>query len=320
MLFGLDGGAPQWGPIILAFVTITIGLAIAEFADTYADRHEDPIYVPSSPLVTGELDEGTAKKAFILQNILYGLLLIAILVLTFQYNWYGSRYGLTIALAIGWAVSLTYSLRPFRFKETIACPLVWSLGLTLLPVCGWLAVAPLNSLIIAFAAFWYVLCLSYALSMTKLRKTFDALMVGHIEVEEGKSVWDVKTVGLSIGIKPAVAFEAITSLGSFILIPIFWHLGIFNMPLSVALLTLPLALTILTVVLRIKDPAKNSRKCEQFAGLSYTFVALSFFGVALASVVHWGFVILACIVFVIVFFLLFRYVHAFGPAYRIIEV
>jgi len=315
IIFGLDGSAPQWGPIILFFVTATILLGIAEYANTYADRHEDSIYLPSSPLITGELDEGTAKRAFILQNILGGLLLIAMLVLTLSYNWYDSRYWLPIALAAGWAVGLTYSLPPLRFKERAVGPFLWSLGFALTVIVAWLCVASLNNFIIAFVAFWFVVSLPWALSMTKLRKTFDALMGGHIQLEEGKSVWDLKTVGF-ISVKTAVVFEVIVGLGAFIMVPIFWHLGIFNMPLSVTLLTLPLAFQILTVVFRLKDPANNTRKCEQFAGMACAFVILSFFGVALASVVHWGFAILACVVFFVGFSLLFKVVHPFGPAYR----
>ena len=88
------------------------------------------------------------------------------------------------------------------------------------------------------------------------------------------------------------------------------------MALSIALMTLPLAFMILTVVFRLRDPVGNTQKCEQFAGMAMTFVILSFFGVALASLVHGGFAILACIVFLAGFILLFGVVHPFGPAYR----
>lgn len=315
MIFGLDGSTPEWGPIILLLVMVTIFVGVAAFSNTYADRDEDHIFVPSNPLLTGELDMGTAKRAFVLQNILGGLLLIALLVVTVD-------YWLIIALAVGWAVALTYSLPPFRFKETIACPLFFSLGLALLPIVGWLSVAPLNDFIIAFAAFWFVVCLPFAVSLTKLRKTFDALMGGHIQVEEGKSVWDLRTIGLKLKVKTAVALEAIVGLGAFILVPIFWHLEIFDMALSIALLTLPLAFMILTVVFRINDPVTNTRKCEQFAGMSFQFIILSFFAVALTSVLqwHWGLAILLSIIFLIGFVLLLRYVHPFGPAYRPLQV
>jgi len=251
-----------------------------------------------------------------LQNIVAGLLLITMLVLTLANNWYDSRYWLIPALAAGWAVGLAYSLPPFRFKETVSGPFFWSAGFALTAIVAWLAVAPLNDFIIAFVVFWFVVSLPWALSETKLRKTFDAFMQGHIQLEEGQSVWGLKTVGFNLSVKTAVAIEAIMGLGAFTLVPIFWHLGIFPMTLSIALLTLPLALMILTVVFRLKGPVKNTRKCEQFVGMVMALVILSFFGVALSSLVHWGFAILACAVFLIGFFLLFRVVHPFGPAYR----
>lgn len=311
MVFGLDGNAPEWGPIILFLATVTVLVGVAAFSNTYADRDEDQIFVPSSPLLTGELDMVTARRAFILQNIIGGLLLVALLVVTVE-------YPLIIAMAVGWAVGLTYSLPPFRFKETVACPFFFALGLALLPIVAWLSVAPLDDFIIAFAAFWFVACLTFAISLTKLRKTFDALTGGHIQADEGKSVWDLRTSGLGLRLGTAAAIEAIAGLGAFVLVPIFWHLGIFDMALSIALLTLPLAFMILTVVLRMKDPVGNSRKCEQFAGMSYNFIILSFFAVALTSVLqwHWGLAILPSIIFLIGFILLLRYVHPFGPAYR----
>ena len=314
IVFALDGRAPEWGTVILFLATVAVLYSIAEYANTYADRDEDWLYVPSSPLLTGELDAGTAKKAFILQNILGGLLLIALLVVS-NFN-----YWLIIALAVGWAVGLTYSLPPFRFKETVAGPFFWALGLGLLPIVGWLAVEPSltarSGLILAFAGFWFVHSIGVAITMTKLRKTFDALMGGHIQVEEGRSVWDLRTVGLKLRVKTAVAIEAITGLGAFILVPIFWHLGILDMGLSIALLTLPLVFMILTVVYRLKGPVRNTRKCEQFGGMDYLFISLLFLVVALTSVLHWGFIILVSIVFAVVFLLLFRVVHPFGPAYR----
>jgi len=310
VVFALDGRAPEWGPLILFFVTVIALLGIAEFANTYADRGEDPMFVPSSPLITGELDAGTAKKAFILQNILAGLLLIALLVLTLN-------YWLVIALAIGWAVGLTYSLPPFRFKETVSAPFFWAIGIVLLPIVGWLSVEPsLNVFIIAFAGFFFVHNLGMEITLTKFRKTFDALMGGHIQLEEGQSIWDLKTIGLGLRVKTAVAIEAIMGLGAFILVPIFWYLGIFDMALSIALLTLPLVFTTLTVVFRIMNPVKNTRKCEQFGGMNYLFIPLLFMAIALTGILHWGFIILACIAYMLVFLLLFRVVHPFGPAYR----
>jgi 4-hydroxybenzoate polyprenyltransferase len=313
MIFALDGEAPEWASIILFLVLVTILVGIAQFANTYADRDEDQIFVPSSPLLTGELDVGTAKKAFIWQNIVGGLLLIALLVITLN-------YWLIIALVVGWAVALTYSLPPFRFKERVVGPFFFAVGQGLKPIVAWLVVEPSltekNGFIIAFAVFVFVVGFASQISMTKLRKTFDALRSGVIQIEEGSSVYNIRTSGLKLKVKTAVALEAIVGLGAFILIPIFWYLGIFDMPLSVALLTLPLAFMILTVVFRAKDPVGNTRKCERFAGMAWAFISLVFFAVALASVIHWAFAILLSIVFLIGFRLLLRYVHPFGVAYR----
>lgn len=317
-IFFALGRAPtlsEWGPIALFLVTVTLLIGIAEYSNTYADRDEDWIYVPSNPLVTGELAAGTAKKALILQNILAGLLLIALLVITLNYY-------LILAMMVGWLVALTYSLPPFRFKERVVAPFFFALGSALVPIVAWLCVEPSltvkNGFIIAFAAFLFLGSFASVIPMTKLRKTFDALNCGQIQVEESGSVYNIRTVGLKLKVKTAIALEVIAGLGAFILVPIFWHLGIFDMALSIALLTLPLAFTILAVVLGIKDPVRNARKCEQLVGMASLFIVLSFFAVALTSVVHWGFAILACFVFLAGFILLFKVVHPFGPAYRAI--
>lgn len=135
---------------------------------------------------------------------------------------------------------------------------------------------------------------------------------GLIQVEQGGSIYNLSTVGFKLKVKNAVALEAIATLGAFILVPIFWHLGIFDMALSIGLLTLPLAFTVLAMVLRIKEPVNNSQKCMLFMTMAWTFIVLLLFAVALASLVHWGFVILACIVFLIGFLLLTRTIHPFG--------
>jgi hypothetical protein len=263
-------------------------------------------------LLTGELDAGTAKKALILQNIMGGLLLIALLVVS------NLNYWLIIALAFGWAVALAYSLPPFRFKERVVGPFFFALGIALKPIVAWLLISPLNVFIIAFAGFLFVVCFAFQISMTKLRKTFDALRSGVIQIGEGGAVNNIRTSGLKLKVRTAIALERIVGLEAFILIPIFWYLGIFEMPLSVALLTLPLAFMILTVVFRIKDPVGNTRKCEQFMGMVYSFIILIFFAVALTSVIHihWALAVLLSIVFLIGFRLLVRYVHPFGEAYR----
>lgn len=309
IIFALNGGPPDWGPIILFLITVTILYGIAEYANTYADRKEDPLYVPSSPLLTGELSEATARKAFIWQNIIGLLLLIVLLAIT-------TNYALFVAVAAGWVVGLVHSLPPFRFKETVFCPFTFGLGLGISAIVGWLAVAPISTFALAFGGLMFAECLSFAISSTKLRKTFDALKAGHINVPEGESVWNIRTSGLGMKVKTAVALEAILGLGSFALVPLFWRLGYFDWKLSVALLTVPLALMVLIVVLRLKDPVKNTKKCEQFAGMVYTFMILGFFGVALSTLIHWGWVILICVFIIIGFNLLYKYVHPFGPAYR----
>jgi len=210
IIFALDGEAPEWGPIILFLVLVTILVGIAQFANTYADRDEDQIFVPSSPLLTGELDVGTAKKAFIWQNIVGGLLLIALLVITLN-------YWLIIALVVGWAVALTYSLPPFRFKERVVGPFFFAVGQGLKPIVAWLVVEPSltekNGFIIAFAVFVFVVGFASQISMTKLRKTFDALRSGVIQIEEGSSVYNIRTSGLKLKVKTAVALEANVGFG-----------------------------------------------------------------------------------------------------------
>lgn len=151
-IFAGLGRAPtlgEWGSISLFLVTIAALISTCcQYANNYADRYEDHIYCSSNPLVTGELNVGTAKKAFIFQNILCGLLLIALLIVTLD-------YWLIIALIIGWALGLTYNLPPFRTKETAVNPFHFGLGMALNPIVAWLAVSSLNSFIMAYAAFFF---------------------------------------------------------------------------------------------------------------------------------------------------------------------
>ena len=302
---------PEWVPITLFLITVTILVSIAEFANTYADRDEDWLYVPSNPIVTGELDAGTARKAFIVQNILGGAFLIALLAVT-------RNYWLTLALAIGWAVGYTYSMPPFRFKERVVGPLFFALGISLKPIVGWLVIGPLNDFMIGFAVFLFIWLIAFQISGDKLRKTAIALNHGIIQSEGDSGVHSIGTVGLKLTVKTAIFLESFIGLGAFILVPIFWHLDIFNMTLSIALLTLPLVFMILTVVTRIREPLRNADKCGQLIGMVYSFIILSFCGVALANVIHWALAALICIIFLIVFRLLFRIVHPFGEASRIL--
>jgi len=308
IILGLDGRAPQWLPIALFLATVTVIMSISEFANTYADRDEDWLYGPTNPLVTGELAVRTTRNVFILQNILAGLLLAALASITLN-------YALIIAMIAGWFVGLAYSLPPFRFKETIAGPFFFALGLALLPIVAWLSVEPSltaqNGFIIAFAALFFLHSFGFGITL-KFRKTFHALNAGLIWPEHHSSVYNISTVGFRLNVKSAMALEAITTLAAFILVPIFWHLGIFDMALSIVLLTLPLALTVLATVLRMKDPVNNSPKCMLFMGMAWIFMVLALFVVALTGFIHWGFAILACIVFVVGFIVMLRVIHPFG--------
>lgn len=305
IILGLDGAAPEWGPIAIFALTVTCIVAMTELANSYSDRDEDRIYFPSNPLVTAELAAGTAKKALVLQNVLIGLLLIALLLVTFNYY-------LIVAIAVGWFVGLSYSILPFRFKETGAAPVLYALGVALLPIAAWLVVAPLNGFIIAFTLFFALHSFGYGITY-KFRKTYHALSAGLIQIGQDGSVYNLSSVGLGLKVRTAMALEAISSLGSFALVPIFWHTGVFDVALSIGLLTLPLGSTVLTIVLRMKDPIGNGPKCIVAMTMAWIFIILSFFAVALTGVLqwHWGYAILACIAFPIGSVVLLRAVHPF---------
>jgi hypothetical protein len=49
-----------------------------------------------------------------------------------------------------------------------------------------------------------------------------------------------------------------------------------------------------------------------FMTMSWALIILCFFAVALSTLIPWGFAILTCIVFLIVFAMLLRTVHPFG--------
>ncbi len=308
IILGLDGRTPPWGTIALFLLTVAVIYSIAEIANTYTDRDEDKIYRPTNPLVTGELSLKTARAAFILQNLLGGALIIALCVVT-------RSYSLAIVLAAGWAVALFYSVPPLRLKETIFSPLVIALGDALLPLAAWLSVEPSltaeNGFIIAFSIFCFVYTLGAGMTI-KFRKTSLALDSGLIKLEKGGSVYNLRIVGLGLKVKTAIVLGAILTLGAFILVPIFWHLGRFDMPLSVGLLTLPLISTVLAMVLQIKDPLNNTTKSLLLMGVAWTTVILLLFGIAVASLIHWGFIILACIFFLIAFILLMSTVEPLG--------
>lgn len=303
IFLGLNGKDAEWGPIVLFLVTAIVLTSIAEFANKYADRDEDWLYWPSNPLVTGELDAADARRALILQNVVAGALVIALLVVTLNAS-------LVVALVVGWLTALTYSVPPFRFKETPAGPLVVALGDALLPVVAWLIVAPADSFIAAFGAFCFVFTFGVGITV-KFRKTFHALNHGLITSKRGSNIYNLSTVGFKLNVKGSMVLEAIAALGAFVLVAVFWYLGIFDMPLSIALLTVPLALTVLAVGLRIKDPLGNGPKCAVLMGAAWIFIILSLFVVALTSLLPWGLIVLACIAYAIGGPLLFRTIHPF---------
>lgn len=308
IIIGLDGRTPEWVPIALFLATVTVIMSIAEFSNTYADRDEDWLYGPTNPLVTGELDVRTTRNVFILQNILAGLLLVALLAVI-------PNYALAITMIVGWFAGIAYSLPPFRLKETVAAPFLFALGLALLPIVAWLSVEPSltaqNGFILAFAALLFLHSFGFEITL-KFRKTYHAVNHGLIQVEPGGSIYNVNTVGLRLNVRTAMVVEAITTLAAFALVPVFWYLGIFDMALSIALLALPLPLTVLVIGLRMKDPVNNSPKCMLFMGMAWVFIVLALFAVALTSLIHWGFVILACFVFVAGFIAMLRAIHPFG--------
>ena len=301
----LDATTPEWGPIVVFALTLTSIVAMAELANSYSDREEDKIYFPSNPLVTAELEAGMAKKALLFQNLFTGLLLIVLLLITFNY------YPI-IAVAAGWFIGMSYSIPPFRFKETVAAPAIYAIGVALIPIAAWLVVAQLNSYIIAFSVFFVLHSYGYGITY-KFRKTYHALNAGMIQVGPDSNVYNIRSVGLGLRVKTAMALEAISSLGSFALVPVFWHTGIFDTALSISLLTAPLVFTVLTIVLRIKDPVGNSTKCIVAMTAAWMFIILTLFAVALTEGLqwHWGYAILVCVAFPIGSVILLRAVHLF---------
>ncbi|HEY48753.1 MAG TPA: UbiA family prenyltransferase [Dehalococcoidia bacterium] len=300
IILGLNGETPEWAPLALFLVIVALVAAIAESANTYVDREEDRIYFPSNPLVTGELAVATAGKALIVQNIITGLLLIALAVVT-------RNYQLLVVIIAGWLVALMYSLPPFRFKETVAAPFLPALGMALLTIATWLLVEPSltvrNGFVIAFALFLFIFIFGFAVTI-KFRKTFHALNSDLIMIESGNSIYDLDITGLGLKVKTAMALEAITTLGAFILVPILWHLEVFDRTLSIGLLALPLPLTSIGVVLRMKEPVENSQLCTMFITMACGSILLMLFAVALTTLIHWGFAILACLFFLLGFLLL----------------
>ena len=304
IIFALKSNTPEWDSIGLFAATVLLIGAIWEFTNSYVDREEDIIYFPSNPFVTGELNATTARRAIIIESLVAAVLLVTLLLLTLN-------YALFATLAVCWFVGVAYSLPPFRAKKSIVAPFSLALGCTLLPLSAWLVVAPLNNFIIAFAIFFFIHSLGYGITH-KFRKTFHALDHGIIHLQQTSDTYNAKTVDLGLKFKNALILETVTTIGAFALVPIFWHLDIFDAPLSIALLALPLPFTVLSITVRIKDPAGNAQKGVALMTVAWALIMLFLFATALANLIHWGYVVLVCFSFLIVFALLLRTVHPFS--------
>ncbi|MDD1757657.1 MAG: UbiA family prenyltransferase [Methanotrichaceae archaeon] len=304
VILGLNGSHPDWDKVALFSVTIMAIQAITEFANSYVDRSEDKVYFTSNPLVTGEFQVETAKKAFVVENIIIGTLVLTLSIVT-------TNYLLIIVILAYWFAGIAYSLRPFKFKATLAGPLFIALVSIPLPLAGWLIAAPLNNFIIAFTALFFLHSFGYGITH-KFRKTYHALRDGLIRLEPGSSVYNLKNVDLGMRVKTALTVEAIATLGAFCLVPVLWYFGIFNAALSVALLALPLPFTVWSIIIRLGKPIENMQKGVMFMTISWALIILCFFAVSLATLIPWGFAILTCIIFLIVFALLLRTVHPFS--------
>ncbi len=304
IIFALNGDTPEWDSIGIFAATVALIGALWEFTNSYVDREEDIVYFRSNPFVTGELNATTARKALIIESIVIAALLVALLLMT-------SNYALFATLVVCWFVGVAYSLPPFRAKKSIVAPFSLALGCTLLPISGCLLVTPLNKFIIAFAAFFFVHSLGYGITH-KFRKTFHALSHGIIHTEKSSNIYDTKTIDIGLRSKTALTLEAMTTMGAFVLVPIFWYLDIFDAPLSIGLLTLPLICTVLSIAIRVKDPVGNAQMGVMLMTMAWALIILVLFATALASLIYWGYVILTCIAFLIVFAFLLRTVHPFS--------
>jgi 4-hydroxybenzoate polyprenyltransferase len=308
VLLGLDGRTPDWVSLAIFVATVINIQSIAEFANSYTDRDEDRLYGPTNTLVTGELNAGTARKVLILQNILAAFLLIALLVITLNYI-------LIAVMTVGWFFGLAYSVLPLRLKETPYAPFDHAVAFALLPIAGWLIVEPSltarNGFVIAFASLLFLH--SYGLGITlKFRKTLLALDSGLASTKKDSDLYKISTIGFGLKFKTAMYLEALTALGAFILVPIFWYQGVFEAAFSITLLALPLPLTALAMILRMKDPVKNSSIYKVFMTLSWILIVVTLLGYGLASVIPWGIASLICVICLVGFPLLVRIVHPWG--------
>ncbi len=304
IILALDGTSPDWLPVALVILSLAAIMAIAEFANTYTDRAEDSVYFPSSPFVKGELTAGTARKAFNAENALLGGLIIGLAVAT-------NRYAASACLLSAWVVALAYSMPPARFKETPLSPITFAVGMALQPLAAWLVIASPDAFIASFLVVLTLHSLGYGISQ-KMRKTYHALESGLIRVAEVGSVYDLPTVGLRMTVRSAIAFESISALAAFALVPVFWHLDMLTADLSIALPATALPVTLLSLYLRLKGPVENSQKCAFFMTIAWSLIGLILLAVALIGLLHWGYVVLVCLAFAAGTVLLTRAMHPFG--------
>jgi hypothetical protein len=308
VLLALDGRAPEWGKLILFVATVLTIQAVAEFANTYTDREEDRVYGPTNTLVTGELDAGTARRVLITQNLTAAGLLTALLVLT-------QNYALVAVMLLGWFFGMAYSIPPLRLKETIHAPFSHAIAFALLPIAGWLIVQPSltasNGFILAFAGILFLH--SYGLGITlKFRKTLLALDSGLVQLAPQRGLRSLNTVGFNLRFGTAMTLEEITSLGAFILVPVFWSLGVMDASVSIALLALPMPLTALAMILRRVDPIGYSSKYKVLMTLSWGLIVVILLGAGTATYMHWGFAAIVCVAVLAGFPLIVKVVHPWG--------
>jgi len=309
IILGLDGRPPNWAAIGLFLAASTILMGILEFANVYTDREEDRLYFPGNPVLTGEVDAGTARRALIAENVLAGVLLIALVAVT-------REWAAAVTLLASWAVNLAYSLPPLRLKETVAVPFIYGLLYVLPTLAAWLLVEPSllasDGLILGYCLVLFLFSFGNGITV-KLRKTYHAFHSGLIEVAQGGSVYDLKTVGLGLKVRHAVALEAIAMLGAFLPVPVFWRMGMFDSPMSIALLAAALPTAAFAVFTRLRDPVGSGPRCVVYVTMASVDIALVLFGVALSSLVHWGFAVLACLAYLALFVPLFAAIHPVGP-------
>lgn len=137
---------------ISALITAILGMASATILNDICDRQEDKTQIEFKPLASGQVDIRDAK-------ILYILIVGLFLANAYMVN--GLFFVLTL---VAWLVSLSYSVKPLRFKERhILSYVSMAFGAcVLLPFMGYVAkkqtldimvIAPVNLVLFTFALF-----------------------------------------------------------------------------------------------------------------------------------------------------------------------